>query len=159
MLALWIVLTGALHFDGLLDTADGLLGGDTPERRMQIMRDERTGAYGVAAGGLILLTMFGALNAIPGDRWPALVTAPLLGRCGISLCIALLPYARKQGLGRDIKDNARPVHAATALLITLGAVAAHRLAHGACDSGCCGADRRWSSGYWSRVSCWGASPA
>ena len=94
VLALWIVLTGALHFDGLLDAVDGLLGGGTPKRRMQIMRDERTGAYGVAAGGLILLSMFGALNAIPGERWSALVAAPLLGRCGISLCIAILPYAR-----------------------------------------------------------------
>ena len=122
LLALWIVLTGGLHFDGLLDAVDGLLGGDTPERRMQIMRDERIGAYGVAAAGLILLTMFGALNAIPGDRWPVLLAAPVLGRCGISLSIVLLPYARKQGLGRDIKDNARPVHAATALLTTLGAV-------------------------------------
>ncbi len=123
VLALWIVLTGALHFDGLLDSVDGLLGGDTAERRLQIMRDERTGAYAVAAAGLILLAMFTALNAIPGERWPALITAPLLGRCGISLCIAALPYARKQGLGLDIKANARPAHAAGALISTLGLVA------------------------------------
>jgi adenosylcobinamide-GDP ribazoletransferase len=122
VIAIWIVLTGALHFDGLLDAADGLLGGGTPERRIQIMRDERTGAYGVAAGGLLLLTVFAALNALPAERWPALITAPILGRCGISLCIALLPYARKQGLGRDIKDHARPVHAAAAVLSSLALV-------------------------------------
>jgi cobalamin 5'-phosphate synthase/cobalamin synthase len=123
VLGLWIVLTGALHFDGFLDAVDGLLGGETPERRMQIMRDERTGAYGVAAAGLILLTMFAGLNAVPGERWPALVTAPLLGRCGISLCIAALPYGRTEGLGRDIKDSARPAHAAVSLLSTLSIVA------------------------------------
>jgi adenosylcobinamide-GDP ribazoletransferase len=122
VLALWIVLTGALHFDGLLDAVDGLLGGDTAERRMQIMRDERTGAYGVAAAGLLLLTMFVALNAMPAERWPVLVTAPILGRCGISVCIAALPYARKEGLGSDIKDNARPAHAAAAVLSSLALV-------------------------------------
>jgi adenosylcobinamide-GDP ribazoletransferase len=123
LITLWIILTGALHFDGLLDSVDGLLGGHTPERRLQIMRDEHTGAYGVAAAGLILLTMFAALSAAPADRWPALLTAPLLGRCGISLCIATLPYARKEGLGRDIKDNAGPMQAAAALITTVAAIA------------------------------------
>lgn len=123
LLALWISLTGALHFDGLLDAADGLFGGNTPERRLQIMRDEHTGAYGVAAAGLILLTMFATLNSLPAQRWPALVAAPLLGRCGISLCVAMLPYARKEGLGRDIKENTRPVHAVVAVLSTLGLMA------------------------------------
>ena len=119
VLALWIGLTGALHFDGLLDSADGLLGGHTRDQRMEIMRDEHTGAYGVAAAGLILLTMFAALSAMPAERWAALLMAPVLGRCGISLCIATMPYARKQGLGRDFKDGARPVHAAAALATTL----------------------------------------
>src|SRR3546814_6705492 len=41
--------TGALHEDGLADTADGLWGGATPERRIEIMRDSGTGAYGVLA--------------------------------------------------------------------------------------------------------------
>src|SRR5574341_624807 len=48
VLALWIALTGALHFDGFLDTADGLLGASMAERRMEIMRDERVGAYALA---------------------------------------------------------------------------------------------------------------
>jgi len=123
VLILWIVLTGGLHFDGLLDSVDGLLGGNTPERRMEIMRDERTGAYGVAAAGLILLAMFTALNAIPGARWPALLAASALGRCAIVVCVAAFPYARAEGLGRDMKNNARPVHAAAAVLITVAVIA------------------------------------
>ncbi|MEM6390903.1 MAG: adenosylcobinamide-GDP ribazoletransferase, partial [Pseudomonadota bacterium] len=43
------LMTGALHEDGLADTADGLWGGRTPERRLEIMRDSRIGAYGVVA--------------------------------------------------------------------------------------------------------------
>jgi hypothetical protein len=41
VLALWVILTGALHLDGFLDACDGLLGGFTPESRLEIMRDER----------------------------------------------------------------------------------------------------------------------
>ncbi|MFH1183551.1 MAG: adenosylcobinamide-GDP ribazoletransferase [Chloroflexota bacterium] len=119
VLALWIVLTGALHFDGLLDACDGLLGGGTPERRMQIMRDERTGAYAVAGGALILLTMFSAVNAIEQERWAALLLAPVLGRCGMTLSVVVFPYARAAGLGRDIKDQAGHVQAAAAMLTTL----------------------------------------
>src|SRR4051812_12514897 len=44
-LSLWVVLTGGLHVDGFLDACDGLLGGSTPERRMEIMRDHRIGAF------------------------------------------------------------------------------------------------------------------
>ena len=116
VLALWIILTGALHFDGLLGACDGLLGGGTPERRLQIMRDERTGAYAAAGGALILLTMFSALNAIEQVRWAALLLAPVLGRCGMTLSVVLFPYARAAGLGRDIKDQARGGQATGALL-------------------------------------------
>jgi adenosylcobinamide-GDP ribazoletransferase len=119
VLVLWIVLTGALHFDGLLDSCDGLLGGGTPEKRMQIMRDERTGAYAAAAGALVLLTMYSGLNAIEPVRWPALLLAPVLGRCGITLSVVRFPYARESGLGRDIKDQAGTRQAVGALLTTL----------------------------------------
>jgi cobalamin 5'-phosphate synthase/cobalamin synthase len=122
VLVLWIVLTGALHFDGLLDSCDGLLGGGTPERRMQIMRDERTGAYAAAAGVLMLLTMYSALNAIEPSRWAALLLAPVLGRCGITLSVVRFPYARESGLGRDIKDHAGARQAVGALLTTLAVV-------------------------------------
>ena len=122
VMVMWIGLTGGLHFDGLLDTVDGLLGGGTPERRLQIMRDEHTGAYAVAAAGLILLTMFSALNAIPEPRWDALLIAPALGRCGLTVCIAAFPYARPEGLGRDIKDHTRPIDAGIALFTTVALV-------------------------------------
>jgi adenosylcobinamide-GDP ribazoletransferase len=122
VLALWIVLTGALHFDGFLDACDGLLGGDTPERRMEIMRDERTGAYAVAGGVLILLVMFSALNAVDQARWGALLLAPVLGRSGLTLSMVAFPYARAAGLGKDIKDHAHPGHAAVAVLTTVAVV-------------------------------------
>lgn len=106
VLALWITLTGALHFDGFLDACDGLFGGTTPERRMEIMRDERSGAFAVAGGGLLLVTMFSSLSALVHLRLAALLLAPTLGRLGMTLAIVAFPYARAEGIGRDIKANA-----------------------------------------------------
>jgi adenosylcobinamide-GDP ribazoletransferase len=124
VLGLWVLLTGALHFDGLLDSLDGLFGGDTRERCLQIMRDERTGAYATAGGALVLLTMFSALNAASSTRSEALLLAPVLGRLGITLAVVTFPYARGAGLGRDIKDHARPWHAIAAALTTAAVVGA-----------------------------------
>ncbi len=105
ILALWIVLTGALHLDGFLDACDGLLGGYTPEQRLKIMRDERVGAYALAGGILLLLVKFSALCALV-DRPMALLLTPVLGRWSMAVAVVAFPYARSQGLGRDVKDHA-----------------------------------------------------
>ena len=119
LLALWISLTGALHFDGFVDACDGLLGGHTPEHRMEIMRDEHTGAFGTAGGILVLLAMYAALNSMPLQRTAGLLLAPVLGRCAIALSVVTYPYARAAGLGRQIKDEAQPRHATAAVLTAL----------------------------------------
>lgn len=113
-LALWVILTGALHLDGFLDACDGLLGGFTPERRLEIMRDERVGAYALASGVLLLMMQAAALSAVQNPRAPALLTAPILGRWGISLALTAFPYARESGLGKAIKENAGALQAALA---------------------------------------------
>lgn len=117
----WITATGALHIDGLLDSLDGLFGGHTPGRRLEIMHDERVGAFGLTGGVLLLILKVTALTALP-DRGPALVLAPTLARWGMSLSIVHFPYARPQGLGRAMKDQARWEQAAvatsTALVVT-----------------------------------------
>jgi len=107
LLAAWVILTGALHLDGFLDSCDGLLGGFTPEQRMEIMRDERVGGYALAGGVLLLLIQFSALGALSELRWPALLMAPVLGRWSMTNSIFFYPYARPKGLGRDVKDNVR----------------------------------------------------
>src|SRR5215467_5629627 len=50
-----VILTGGLHLDGLMDTCDGLFGGRTRERKLEIMQDSRVGSFGVLAGTCILL--------------------------------------------------------------------------------------------------------
>ena len=73
MLALGAMLTGGLHEDGLSDTADGLFGGWTRERRLEIMKDSRVGSYGVLALVLVTLVRWSALTAIlaAGSLWGA----------------------------------------------------------------------------------------
>lgn len=118
LLALWVLLTGALHLDGFLDACDGLLGGFTPEQRMTIMRDERVGAYALAGGSLLLLTEWSALSALP-DRAAVLLLAPALGRWAMTLALTAYPYARPSGLGRDIKDHAGREQAVLATLLAV----------------------------------------
>jgi adenosylcobinamide-GDP ribazoletransferase len=96
----WGLVTRLLHWDGLADTADGLLGGSDVERRLEIMRDSRIGSFGAAAIALVALVQVGAiadfLNA--GAVWPVVV-APVFGRAAVSMAAWTVPAARQEGLG------------------------------------------------------------
>lgn len=104
VLAVWVTFTRALHVDGFMDCCDGLFGGFTPERRLEIMRDSRVGAFGVVGGALLVLAKFTLLLSLP-DRITGLILAPVFGRWALTFAIALFPYARESGMGRDIKDH------------------------------------------------------
>lgn len=119
ILAAWVLATGALHLDGFLDTCDGLFGGRTPENRLRIMRDHHVGAFAVSGGILLVLIKFQALAAL-ANRETALLLAPLLGRWGIVPAVICFPYARAEGLGRDMKDNAGLLPLLLASVIALG---------------------------------------
>ncbi len=100
VLAFAAMLTGGLHEDGLSDTADGLFGGWTRERRLEIMKDSRVGSYGVLAVVLVTLARWSALTAIflHGQHWSALVAVGALSRVPMAAIMAGLPNARGQGL-------------------------------------------------------------
>ncbi len=102
--AVGVALTGGLHIDGLMDAADGLWGGNTPEARLRIMRDERVGAFGVLAA-IFALALKAAWFSGPGA-----LLAPVLARAAVAWAVVRRPYARPQGLGRALKDHARPRH-------------------------------------------------
>jgi adenosylcobinamide-GDP ribazoletransferase len=105
VLTAWSLCTGALHLDGFLDSCDGLFGGRTPEDRLRILRDERVGAFAVIGGVLLLLVKFQGLAAIQ-NRSVALCLAPVLGRWGMAAAVVVFPYARAEGLGRTLKNQA-----------------------------------------------------
>ena len=124
LLAVWVLTSGALHMDGFLDSLDGLLGGFTPESRLSILRDEHKGAFAVTGGILLLLVKFAALLSLGSWRTPALLLAPILGRWIISLAIVAFPYARPEGLGKVMKDNAGWSQAGLATVFALLAAGA-----------------------------------
>src|SRR5262245_33669434 len=80
-----VLLTGGLHEDGLADVADGFGGGNTRERKLEIMRDSRIGTYGVCALILSFILRIGALVNLgdPAHVALALLAAHAGGRAGI----------------------------------------------------------------------------
>jgi adenosylcobinamide-GDP ribazoletransferase len=117
VVALELVLTGALHVDGLADSADGL-GGRDRERALAIMRDHSIGAYGASALTLDLLLKAAALGASE-DLLP-IVAAFALSRAAPLPLAAALPYARAgDGTGRAL-DRLPPWVAAAGVALALG---------------------------------------
>ncbi|MDE4191653.1 adenosylcobinamide-GDP ribazoletransferase [Phaeobacter gallaeciensis] len=121
-LAMQILLTGAMHEDGLADTADGLWGGFEQARRLEIMKDSQIGTYGVLALILGLGLRWVALAALleTAGPWPLLALA-MLSRAAMPVLMYALPHARADGLSRSV---GRP----RALPVVLGGVLALGLA-------------------------------
>jgi adenosylcobinamide-GDP ribazoletransferase len=94
------LLTGAIHLDGLGDSADGLLGRGDAARRLEVMRDPRLGSYGVTALVVVLLLQTAALAGLPPVRaLAALIVAGAMSRLAAAVVIAWVPYVRASGLG------------------------------------------------------------
>jgi adenosylcobinamide-GDP ribazoletransferase len=121
--AFWIYLTGGLHLDGVMDTADGLAVPD-PERRLSVMSDSRSGAFGVMAAIILILLKVGAIAALSPTQSYALVIAPIWGRWGQVLAIARYPYLKAEGKGafhrRNLKLPQDLWPSFILLLVTLG---------------------------------------
>ena len=99
-LAVWVILTGGLHLDGLADCCDGLLVSATPVRRLEIMKDPRTGAFGVIGLALALLLKGAILASLSPAGSAGIFLAASLGRWCI-LPAGMLPVANPEGMGAD----------------------------------------------------------
>ncbi|MFB6363069.1 adenosylcobinamide-GDP ribazoletransferase [Paenibacillus elgii] len=137
LLGLWVLLTGALHLDGLMDTADGILSHRSRERMLEIMKDSRVGAMGVIAAVLVLLLKWSLLTELlpaavagsQGNQWLLLVLVPLWSRWYMVVAIAHWPYARQAGSGmggffRGVGAGHAVGSGLVALLLSLCVVAA-----------------------------------
>ena len=103
ILTVQILLTGAMHEDGLADCADGFWGGFTPERRLEIMKDSRIGAYGVLALVLTIGLRWSALTAlIPVAGLVPVLAIAMLSRAPMAFLMAHLPNARTSGLAQSV---------------------------------------------------------
>lgn len=120
-LAVQVMLTGAMHEDGLADTADGLWGGFDRARRLEIMKDSRIGAYGVIALILGFGLRWSALTALlqVAGPWPLLALA-MMSRAVMPALMAALPNARSAGLSQTVgRPRALPCGLAAFLAVLL----------------------------------------
>lgn len=123
LLAFWIALSGGLHLDGWMDTADGVLSHRSRERMLEIMKDSRVGAMGVLAAVLLLLFKASLLAELlagdHGDSYlPLLIIVPIWSRAWLAAAIAGWPSAR-QGEGIGVLFNGvKGVQAAAALIVS-----------------------------------------
>ena len=120
-----LLLTGALHIDGFIDTCDALFGQRIPEERWQIMSDSRVGGFGVVGAFCLLLMTYVSLGGIPeAYKMIALILMPTLSRWSMVYAIFGFPYAKPAGLGKTFKEQAnwRKLTLATSLVLasTLG---------------------------------------
>jgi adenosylcobinamide-GDP ribazoletransferase len=142
LVSLWLGLTGGLHLDGAMDSADGLAVTD-PERRLEVMADSATGAFGAMAGMIILLLKFAAIASMSVGQWWLFPFTLAWARWSQVTAIAFYPYLKAQGKGAFHKQDFNPkldlflsalpaigllilllvTHHITALPLTLGAVA------------------------------------
>ena len=90
-----IAITGALHVDGLLDTIDGIAGGQNKDDILRIMRDSHPGGIGMIGVAAFLIVKFAALSAInPSGIAPALIAAFIMGRWSLVFACHRFSYAR-----------------------------------------------------------------
>jgi len=94
----WVMITGGLHLDGVMDTADGLAVLD-PQRRLEVMTDSATGAFGAMSAVVLLLLKTAALTDIQNGRWLILMLACAWGRWGQVSAIARYAYLKPSGKG------------------------------------------------------------
>ena len=106
---LLIAVSGGLHMDGLADTADGFFSSRPRERILEIMRDSRTGPMGVAAIVCVVALKIALIASVAGPAriWVLLLT-PVAGRSALLIQMALLPYARPEGLVGIFHRNRSP---------------------------------------------------
>ena len=97
------IVTGAVHLDGLADTADALGAGRDHERALEILRDSRVGTFGASAIFFDLTLKVLALSTLSGHRrYAALIVAPMLARWAMFVVAFVLPYLRGSGAGSTL---------------------------------------------------------
>ena len=99
-----IILTGGIHCDGLMDSADGLFSGREREKILEIMKDSRTGSFGVVSlilvAALEVSTLAELAKFSTANLCSAIFSAPIIARLMMVVTIGAFPYARSSGMGK-----------------------------------------------------------
>jgi adenosylcobinamide-GDP ribazoletransferase len=114
-----VIMTGAHHLDGLMDSFDGI-SGKSRERRLEIMSDSHVGAFGVIAAFLLLLLKYASLTSLHVSvQMPALLLMCAVSRWIMVSALFIFPSAKTTGMGYYFKQGARWYRFAIATAITI----------------------------------------
>jgi adenosylcobinamide-GDP ribazoletransferase len=104
-LALWVILTGGLHLDGLADCCDGLLSTASPLRRLEIMADSRLGSFAVIGLILVLLLKLALINSLPASSLPFVFIFACVYSRWLVLLAGRQPAAQPDGMAVDFSSG------------------------------------------------------
>lgn len=122
VLAAWVLATGALHLDGLADSADAWAGGlGDREKTLAIMKDPYCGPAAVVTLVLVLLLKFSALHGLDANDWIAFALVPMVARAVVPLLFLTTPYVRANGLGSVLAAHL-PRTASIVVIVATGIV-------------------------------------
>ena len=115
-----VILTGALHLDGFVDTCDGLVVRSSASDKLRIMADSQVGVFGVIGGCCLILAKFAALIALPQElRAGVLILMPVLSRWGMVYAIYAFSPAKEEGMGWAARQGTSWKGMAVATLLAL----------------------------------------
>jgi len=120
-----VIMTGAFHLDGFIDTCDGIFLRRSAEERLRIMSDSRVGGFGVVGACCLILLKFAALGAVQDEwRWMALLLMPVVGRWTMTCLLFFFSYAKEYGKGLVFKQtvNWRMVVVATTTALAVALI-------------------------------------
>jgi adenosylcobinamide-GDP ribazoletransferase len=121
LVALSVLVTRALHIDGLADTLDGLMGGRDHSSRLSIMKDSRLGTAGALGIFFVLAIKYISLNNLfESEKVAALLTAPVLARWSQTLMVFKANYGREDGMGKAFVGHLRASGLTAASVVAIG---------------------------------------
>lgn len=121
LVVLAVLMTRALHIDGLADTLDGLMGGRDRSSRLAIMKDSRLGTAGALGIVFVVTLKYLSLNSLfNSEKVAALLTAPLLARWSQTIMAFKIGYGREDGMGKAFVGRLQPGVLAAASAVAIG---------------------------------------
>ena len=106
VITVWVIITGALHLDGLADSADAWLGGHGDrERTLTILQDTSVGVAAVVALILALLLKVFVLAELERFKYHAIIIAPVIGRSMVLILFVTTRYVREQGIASSLTES------------------------------------------------------
>jgi len=126
---IWLGTTGGIHFDGLMDTADGIYSHRDPKRMLEIMHDSRVGNFGALTGFAVLLLKIACLSSFNSVQLLQIVlVVPAWSRFCETFAIGAFPYLRESGMGKIWHDTTkfpRDIFIASVVPLVVTAIANH----------------------------------